>query len=70
VGVKDRGQGWRLGPRTTAGSGWLSGVTAVDKDPESYVGDIEEEIAVFNDQGNNGTGKSAGSLGIGSLKRR
>ncbi|MGB6162001.1 MAG: hemerythrin domain-containing protein [Pseudonocardiaceae bacterium] len=47
----------------------FAGVTAVDKDPESYVSDIEEEIAVFNDQGKNGTAESAGSLGIGSLKR-
>ncbi len=47
----------------------FTGVTAVDKDPESYVRDIEEEIGVFNNQGKNGTAESAGSLGIGSLKR-
>ncbi len=48
----------------------FAGVTAVDKDPESYVREAEEEIAVSNDRGNDSAAKSKGSLGIGGLKDR
>ena len=48
----------------------FSGVTPVDKDPESYVREVEEEIAASNDQGNDSATKSDGSLAIGSLKRQ
>ncbi|HEX2263354.1 MAG: hemerythrin domain-containing protein [Actinomycetota bacterium] len=48
----------------------FSGVTPVDKDPESYVREVEEEIAASDDQGNDSTTKSDRSLAIGSLKRQ
>ncbi|MDQ2880351.1 MAG: hemerythrin domain-containing protein [Actinomycetota bacterium] len=46
----------------------FAGVTAVDKDPESYVREVEEEIAASNDRGDDRGDKSEGSLGIGGLK--
>jgi hypothetical protein len=48
----------------------FAGVTAVDKDPERYVREIEEEIATSNDRGSDGSAKPEGSLGIGGLKGR
>lgn len=45
------------------------GVPAVDKDPELYVREVEEEIAATNGQRNDGTVKPDGSLNIGSLNR-
>jgi hypothetical protein len=47
----------------------IAGVTPVDKDPESYVREVEEEIAASNDQGIDSAAEPHGSLGIGSLKR-
>ncbi|MDQ2789200.1 MAG: hypothetical protein M3Y73_05665 [Actinomycetota bacterium] len=46
----------------------FAGVTAVDKDPESYVREVEEEIAASNDRGDDRADKAEGSLGIGGLK--
>lgn len=43
----------------------FAGVTAVDKDPESYVRDVEEEVAAADDS----AAGSIGSLGIGTLNR-
>ncbi|MDQ4103555.1 MAG: hemerythrin domain-containing protein [Actinomycetota bacterium] len=53
----------------------IAGVTPVDKDPEGYVREVKEEIAVSNvaasnDQGDDGAAKSDGSLVIGSLNRQ
>jgi hypothetical protein len=52
----------------------VAGVTAVDKDPESYVREVEEEIAASDDQGDNSAAQPdssaaqpSESLGIGSL---
>ncbi len=45
-------------------------VTPVDKNPESYVREVEEEITASDERGNDGADTSEGSLGIGSLKRR
>lgn len=47
----------------------FAGVTAVDKDPELYVREVEEEITASEDQGNDSARKPDGSLGIGSLNR-
>jgi Hemerythrin HHE cation binding domain len=47
----------------------FAGVPLVDKDPEDYVREIEEQIVASDDQSNGGAGKTDGSLGIGSLKR-
>ncbi|MGH3794068.1 MAG: hemerythrin domain-containing protein [Pseudonocardiaceae bacterium] len=47
----------------------FAGVTAVDKDPEGYVREVEEEIASSDGRSVRG-GKSDGSMGIGSLKGR
>ena len=53
------------------GATHFAGVSAVDKDPERYVRDVEQEIAESEDQGNNSVAKAAaktdGSLGIGRL---
>ncbi|HWR46019.1 MAG TPA: hemerythrin domain-containing protein [Pseudonocardiaceae bacterium] len=48
----------------------FAGVTAVDKDPESYVREVEGEIAASHDRSNDSAATSDGSLGIGGLKRR
>ena len=48
----------------------IAGVTAVDKDPQSYVREVEEVIAASNSRGSHGLSKSDGSLGIGTLKGR
>jgi hemerythrin superfamily protein len=45
----------------------FAGVTAVDKDPERYVREVEEEIAASADQGKDRAGRTDGSLGIGNL---
>jgi Hemerythrin HHE cation binding domain len=45
----------------------FAGVTAVDKDPESYVSEIEEEITASN-RGQD-SAEPSGSLGIGGLNR-
>ena len=42
----------------------------MDKNPESYVREVEEEITASDERGNDGADTSEGSLGIGSLKRR
>lgn len=53
----------------------FAGVTAVDKDPEVYVREVEAEIAASDDRANHDDGashsaaKTDGSLGIGSLNR-
>ena len=47
----------------------FDGVTPVDKDPESYVQEVEQEIATSNDQRSDSAVESNGSLDIGSLKR-
>ncbi len=48
----------------------FAGITPVDKDPESYVRKTEEQIAVSNDQGDDGAAKSDSSLAIGNLNRQ
>jgi hypothetical protein len=47
----------------------VAGVTAVDKDPESYVREVEEEIAATNHRGDDSAAEPSGSLGIGNLNR-
>jgi hypothetical protein len=47
---------------------YFAGVPAVDKDPESYVRDLEEEISVSDNQ-RDGASAPSESLGIGSLNR-
>jgi Hemerythrin HHE cation binding domain len=47
----------------------IAGVPPVDKDPEDYIREIEEQIAASDDQGNGGADKTDGSLGIGSVKK-
>jgi hypothetical protein len=46
----------------------FAGVTAVDKDPEGYVREVEQEIEQSNGPGEDGRGRPDGSLGLGSLK--
>ncbi|HYZ37720.1 MAG TPA: hemerythrin domain-containing protein [Pseudonocardiaceae bacterium] len=52
----------------------FSGVKPVDKDPERYVRDVEEEIAESENPGDNSATQTAaktdGSLGIGSLHKQ
>ena len=48
----------------------FAGVTAVDKDPDAYVREVEAEIAASDDGANdNPAAKRDTSLGIGSLNR-
>jgi hemerythrin HHE cation binding domain-containing protein len=48
----------------------FAGVPRVNKDPEDYIREVEEQIAEPGDQGNDGAGKTEDSLGIGSLQKR
>jgi Hemerythrin HHE cation binding domain len=48
----------------------VTGVTAVDKDPESYVREVEEEIAASNDRGGGSAAQPSESLSISTLNRR
>ena len=48
----------------------VAGVTAVDKDPEGYVREVEQQIDPSNGQGEDVRGRPDGSLGLGSLKGR
>ena len=48
----------------------FGGVTAVDKDPDVYISEVEADIAASDDDGaNDGPAKTDTSLGIGSLHR-
>jgi hypothetical protein len=47
----------------------FAGVTAVDKDPESYVREVEKELAAADDRGDDSAAEPIGSLGIGTLNR-
>jgi hypothetical protein len=48
----------------------FAGVPAVDKDPEGYVREVEQEIEQPGSRGGDDRGGSDGSMGIGSLKGR
>jgi hemerythrin HHE cation binding domain-containing protein len=47
----------------------FAGVTPVDKDPESYVREVEKEVAAADDRGDGSVPEPIGSLGIGTLNR-
>lgn len=47
----------------------FAGVTPVDKDPESYVREVEKEVAPADDRGDGSAPEPIGSLGIGTLNR-
>ncbi len=47
----------------------FAGVTPVDKDPESYVREVEKEVTPADDRGDGSAPEPIGSLGIGSLNR-
>jgi hypothetical protein len=47
----------------------FAGVTPVDKDPESYVREVEKEVAAADDRGGGSAPEPIGSLGIGTLNR-
>jgi hypothetical protein len=47
----------------------FAGVTPVDKDPESYVREVEKEVAAADDRGDGSAAGPIGSLGIGTLNR-
>jgi hypothetical protein len=47
----------------------FAGVTPVDKDPKSYVREVEKEVAAADDRGDGSVPEPIGSLGIGTLNR-
>ncbi|HZE01803.1 MAG TPA: hemerythrin domain-containing protein [Pseudonocardiaceae bacterium] len=47
----------------------FAGVTPVDKDPESYVREVEKKVAPADDRGDGSVPEPIGSLGIGTLNR-